>query len=162
MCWWCGFKQHIKTEDDCRNLSALIFQQYRSAAGVPLLSIKSNGKKTQIPHSICHDERCSFVAIIASIIGEPPSTGFDESVKFAEKLKSHTVDKKDADESAVLSDSIISAVCATANIATNKLDNDIANRIRVYAAVINSSMRAYITTGPEGSYGVQYLINALG
>jgi len=161
MCWWVQYKSYIRSKDDCRNLSALIFQHYRYITKETLSSYTIDDEKTQLPHHIPHDERCLLVAVIASIVKEHPSEEFDECIAFAEKLKKHEVDKKDYNESEILYDSIVSLICSVGKIKIADLDVNIAKHMRIYAAVINVAIRAYIETGPTGSFGMQYLFKQI-
>jgi hypothetical protein len=160
MCWWTQFKLHIRSKDDCRNLSALIFQQYKTVAKETLISI-IDIKKTPLPHTIPHDDRCLFVAIIAAIIDEQPSDGFGKCIEFAEMLKKYKADKKDIDESEILCASIIQALCiaASATIKKYSMSSDTENHIRNYSAAVNAAIRSYIDAGSVGSFGVKYLLS---
>jgi hypothetical protein len=157
MCWWVPLGRYIKSKDDCRNLAALIFQQYRMVSGERLISY-TDDKKTQLqlPHHILHDDRCAFVAVIAAIVNDEP-TEFKDCVIFAKKLKKHNVDKKDCEESEILYDSIIAAISKSADIKDEDLDVNIAKHIRIFTAVLNAAIHAYIKTGPTGSFHIKYL-----
>lgn len=158
MCWWNSFKNHIASVDECRNLSALIFQQYNATAGTPLMSIEDD-ERTPIPHAINHDERCAFVAVIAAIVEEPPEEGFDACVELAEKIKEYKAPEEDIKDSSILARSIIHAVSNSAakTIKNYTMSEDVGRHIIAFSAAVNAAIRAYNATGPEGLFTIKYL-----
>ena len=163
MCWWTDYGTHIKDDDDCRNIVAFIFNQYTDMSGTRMQSVSSNIKNVN-PHTIDHDERCEFAAMVATIVGEPPKTEFDKTVAAVKKLKKYRPKKKDIKDSAVLSLYIIAAMEKHPKKYNDdyQLADDTKVIIRKFAAAVCSSMRAYLSeikiTHP---YSMEYVHNVL-
>jgi hypothetical protein len=166
MCWWTGYKIHITGPETCRNIVAIIFNQYGISAGEKMQSIKSE-EKEPLPHTISHDERCEFAAIVAAIVGEPPDKGFDQCIKAAEELKKYKPSKKTMDMAVPLAKLIEEAVSAAPKKEKEgyELDEKIKIHLLAYASAIIDSFEAYKKTGngnaPVGSYSLKYLYSLI-
>jgi hypothetical protein len=160
MCWWVQFSKFISSEDHCRNISALFFQQYKLTAKHALSSIKRK-HKIPIPHTIDHDERCDFVAILAIIIDEPPEDGFEECFVMAEKLKHYVPNMADIEEAGIIAESVVLSLTAKKDGKEYPIGKDLVIRVHMYIASIVAAIKLYLATGPTGSFGPQYLLEVL-
>ena len=160
MCWWRNFSKFICSEEHCRNKSAMFFQLYKLISNHMLLSIKSK-TKVPIPHTIDHDERCDFVAILAIIIGEPPEEKFENCFLMADALKYYVADKADLDDGNIIAKSICISLMVKKEGKEYTIDKDIVTRIHVYEAAVVASIKLYLEQGPIGSFGPQYLLEVL-
>jgi hypothetical protein len=157
MCWWTEFHDRIKDVDDCRNLSAFIFQQYNGLIGEKLQSV-INRNNVAIPHCINHHERGDFVAIIAAIVEEPPEMKeFTKSCEAAECLASYEPLYEDIRDSEIFAKIISIAVTKEGKTLPDHIDS----KLRLFAAAVTASMREYKTQGEKGMYSIEYLYQIL-
>ena len=173
MCWWVDRKEekrskdktvsilHIPDNDSCRNLVVFIFQHYKLTVGEDMSSILSK-VPTNFPHTMDHDDRCDFAAIIASIVGENPPEQFNRCILAAAALKNYKPDKKYIENSALLTQMLTIALSLT----HRKIDKqyelpiDIKNHIILFAAAITEAINNYQKTGdknPVGAFSTKYL-----
>jgi hypothetical protein len=158
MCWWTQFGDRIKNVDDCRNLSAIIFQHYKGIIGTPLQSIV-NRNNVKIPHFINHYDRRDFISIIAVIVGDDKEEKtFDTTREAVERLKKYEPLYSDIRDSEMLAK--ILSIYVTKD-SENTLPDSICSMLQLFAAAVTASMRAYNKTGPDGLYSIKYLYELL-
>lgn len=164
MCWWSNFGIHIKDVETLRNLAVFMGQQYKVTTKHDLTSI-ADDKKTPIPHSINHDDRPKFVAVIATILGDT-TYPYIKSAEAAAKLAEYTTSEKDEDLGSVLAKSIIASSQGIAREKTGKSDyaipTETAILIKKFSVAYVNAVKKYIETGPEGLFTIDYLFAELG
>lgn len=161
MCWWKEYKLYIKNKDTCRNFVALIMRQYHITTGNKMTSVVSK-EGTRDPHTIDHEERCGFAAIIAAIVGEPPNCGFDKCIEAAAALKKYKPCDESIKDGAMLTKLLVNAMAKDDEC---DLSDDIKMNMAIFSAAIIDSFKSYNKTGkagvPDGAYSLKYLYDLL-
>lgn len=164
MCWWTDFGLHVKDINTLRNLAVLMAQQYKIITKHDLMSI-SDEMKTPIPHSINHDDRPKFVAVIATILGDDTTTKYTASVDIAKRLSEIKVEDKSDGKWTMLAKSII---LSSEEIAREKKDkhytmpDETARLVKQFAIVYTNAVITYIEKGPVGLFTIDYVLAELG